>query len=196
MNTDGRLTDAPVAGAGTVAFDLRSGRAAFVWDVPDDTEITGPMALRLFIELRGSEDAHLFVGVQKLRAGRVVPFEGSYGYGYDRVATGWLKASLRKPDPARSTPWGPVHSYDESRPLKPGEIVPVDIALPPSATFFRKGEQVRLLVQGRWFSSRNPLLGQFPAAYERGPQGSCLLHCGGEHGARLKVPVIPPRPSP
>jgi predicted acyl esterase len=67
----------------------------------------------------------------------------------------------------------------------------VDISLLPSATLFRKGEQLRLVVQGRWFSARNPLLGQFPAAYERGPRGSCVLHCGGEHGARLRVPVIP-----
>jgi predicted acyl esterase len=45
----------------------------------------------------------------------------------------------------------------------------MDIALLPSATFFRRGEQLRLVVQGRWFSIRNPLFGQFPAAYERGP---------------------------
>jgi putative CocE/NonD family hydrolase len=151
------------------------------------------MALRLYVEVGGADDAYLFVGVQKLRAGRVVPFEGSYGYGFDRVSTGWLKASLRKLDPARSTPWRPVHTYDEFQPLKSGEVVPVDIALLQSATHFRKGEQVRLDVQGRWFSTRNPLFGQFPAAYEDGPRGSCLLHCGGEHDARLRIPVVPPR---
>jgi hypothetical protein len=202
LGADGRLTDAPAAaseaaaGTGAVAFDLRSGRAAFVWDVPEDMEITGPMALRLFVELRGAEDAHLFVGVQKLRAGRVVPFEGSLGYGYDRVTNGWLKPSLRKLDPTTSTPWSPVHTYDEPQPLRPGEVVPVEIALLPSATFFRGGEQVRLLVQGRWFSARNPLFGQFPTAYERGPRGTCVLHCGGEHDARLTVPVVPPQTTP
>lgn len=150
------------------------------------------MALRLAVELRGAEDAHLFVGVQKLRAGRVVPFEGSYGYGR---TTGWLKASLRALDPTQSTPWNPVQNFDEPRPLGPGEVVPVEVALPPSATFFRGGEGVRLVVQGRWFSSRNPLFGQFPAAYERGPRGACVLRCGGEHDARLLVPVIPQRAS-
>jgi putative CocE/NonD family hydrolase len=158
-------------------------------------EIAGPMALRLFLEVQRAEDVYLFVGVQKLRAGRAVPFEGSYGYGFDRVSTGWLKASLRKLDPELSTPWRPVHTYDEFQPLKPGEVVPVDIALLPSATFFREGEQVRLDVQGRWFSTRNPLFGQFPAAYEHGPQGSCVLHCGGEYSAKLRIPVIPPQTS-
>jgi putative CocE/NonD family hydrolase len=192
LRADGHLIDAPVSEADAVGFDTRSGRASFLWDVPEDVEITGPMALRLFLELRRAEDVYLFVGVQKLRAGRVVPFEGSYGYGFDRVTTGWLKASLRKLDSARSTPWRPVHTYDEFQPLKPHEVVVVDIALLPSATFFRKGEQVRLDVQGHWCSSRNPLFGQFPAAYENGPRGSCVLHCGGEHSARLRIPVIPP----
>jgi predicted acyl esterase len=192
---DGRLSDAPVSEGGAVSFDMRSGGVSFSWNFPEDTEVTGPMALRLFVELREAEDAYLFVGVQKVHAGRVVPFEGSYGYGFDRVTTGWLKASLRKLDPDRSTPWRPVHTYDETQPLKPGEVVPMDIALLPSATFFRRGEQLRLVVQGRWFSIRNPLFGQFPAAYERGPRGSCVLHCRGEHGARLRIPVVPARTS-
>lgn len=193
LRADGHLTDAPVKESAAASFDPCSGRLSFHWDVPEDLEITGPMALRLYVEVGGADDAYLFVGVQKLRAGRVVPFEGSYGYGFDRVSTGWLKASLRKLDPARSTLWRPVHTYDEFQPLKSGEVVPVDIALLQSATHFRKGEQVRLDVQGRWFSTRNPLFGQFPAAYEEGPQGSCLLHCGGEHNARLRIPVVPPR---
>ena len=190
LRADGHLTDAPVTEAGVAAFNMRSGRVSFLWDVPENLEITGPMALRLFLEVRDTEDVYLFVGVQKLRAGRVVPFEGSYGYGFDRVTTGWLKASLRKVDPDRSIAWGPVHTYDEVQPLQPGEIVPVDIALLPSATFFRKGEQLRLVVQGHWFSTRSPLFGQFPAAYERGPQGSCMLHCGSGHSALLRIPVI------
>ncbi len=116
LRADGHLTDAPVTEAGAVGFDMSSGRASFIWDVPEDVEITGPMALRLFVEVRGAEDVYLFVGVQKLRAGRVVPFEGSYGYGFDRVTTGWLKASLRKFDPSCSTPWRPVHTYDDFQP--------------------------------------------------------------------------------
>jgi uncharacterized protein len=195
LHADGRLGDAPATEAGVMGFDMSSGRVSFIWEAPEDIEIIGPMALRLFVELRGAEDVYLFVGVQKLRAGRVVPFEGSYGYGFDRVSTGWLKASLRKPDPNLSTPWQPVHTYDEFQPLKPGEVVPVDIALLPSATFFREGEQVRLDVQGRWFSTRNPFFGQVPAAYEHGPRGFCALHCGGEHGARLRIPLVPTQTS-
>jgi len=100
LRADGRLTDALATGSETVGFDIKSGRDGFTWEVGAGTEITGPMALRLFLEVERAEDMYFFVGIQKLRAGRVVPFEGSYGYGFDRVATGWLKASLRKGTPS------------------------------------------------------------------------------------------------
>ena len=91
LRADGVLTYAPVTGSETVGFDMSSGRAGFTWEIPEETEISGPMALRLFLETERAEDLYLFVAVQKLRAGRVVPFEGSYGYGFDRVTTGWLR---------------------------------------------------------------------------------------------------------
>ena len=74
-----RARAVPVTEAGGVGFDMRAGRANFLWDVPEDVEITGPMALRLFLELQRAEDVYLFVGLQKLRAGRVVPFEARTG---------------------------------------------------------------------------------------------------------------------
>lgn len=55
----------------------------------------------------------------------------------------------------------------QPQPLHPGQVVAVDVALSPSATLFRAGQQLRLLVAGRWLVSRNPLSGQFPAAYPR-----------------------------
>ena len=66
----------------------------------------------------------------------------------------------------------------------------VDIPLGPSATLFRAGEQLRLVVAGRWLWPRNPLTGQFPAAYERGPRAECTMHWGPERVARLLIPVI------
>jgi uncharacterized protein len=64
------------------------------------------MALRLFVEAHDADDIDLFVGVEKWHGQRYVPFEGSYGFGRDRITTGWLKASLRRldePGPGRST---------------------------------------------------------------------------------------------
>ncbi|HVX23287.1 MAG TPA: CocE/NonD family hydrolase [Acidimicrobiales bacterium] len=187
----GRLVDdVPPPGAGT--FPVRAAAAAFTWTVPADLELTGPMALHLWLESPDADDVHLVAGVEKWRGRRYVPFEGSYGFGRDRVATGWQKASLRAVDPDRSTPAEPVHPFDRSEPLRPGLVVPVDVALGPSATLFRAGDQLRLVVAGRWLWPANPLTGQFPARYERPPAGRCTLHWGGHRPAHLLVPEVPP----
>ena len=120
-----------------------------------------------------------------------MPFEGSYGFSRDRVTTGWLRASLRALDPQRSRPFEPVPTFTANEPVRAGEIVPVDIPLGPSATLFRAGEQLRLVVAGRWLWPRNLFTGQFPAAYERASRGSCTLHRGPDRDAHLLIPVIP-----
>ena len=78
-----------------------------------DIELTGPMVARLWVELDGCDDANLFVGVEKWRDGRFVAFEGSYGYGRDRVTTGWQRIALRALDPELSPPWEPVPACTE-----------------------------------------------------------------------------------
>jgi len=187
---DAGLCAAPPEQPGYITFDTRSGGARFGWTLPTDTEITGPMSLRVFVEAHGSDDVDLLVGVEKWRGRTYVPFEGSYGFGRDRITCGWLKASMRGLDEARSRPFEPMPTLDARRPLQPGQVVQVDIPLGPSATLFRAGEQLRLVVAGRWLWPRNPLTGQFPSAYERGPRAKCTLHWGPEHVARLLIPVI------
>ena len=140
--------------------------------------------------MRGADDCHLFAGVRKLREGCEVSFEGSYGFPSDMVAKGWLKASHRALDPSLSRPWWPVHAHRTEEKLAPGEIVAADVALLPSATVFRRGDVLRVDVQARWFFPRNPFSGQFPAGYERSPQGTCVLHCGGPFDAHLLMPVV------
>lgn len=185
------LTSSPPPAAGSHPFSIRRGGAAFGWTVPEDVELTGPMALRLHVSVEGTDDVDLLVGVEKWRDGRYVGFEGSYGFGRDRVATGWLSASLRDLDPERSRPFQPVPRFTERQPLRPGEIVPLDIALGASSTRFRSGEQLRLVVAGRWLWPRNPLTGQFPAGYRTRTAGTCTLHWGPDHDAHLLLPVIP-----
>ena len=189
LSDAGLLTRAPEQ-VGSITFDTRSGGARFGWTPDTDTEISGPMAVRLFVEVHGSDDVDLFVGVEKWRGRRYVPFEGSYGFGRDRITSGWLKASMRALDEAHSRPFEPLPALDRRDPVQPGQIVQVDIPLGPSATLFRAGEQLRLVVAGRWLWPRNPLTGQFPSAYESGPRCKCTLHWGPDHAARLLVPVI------
>jgi putative CocE/NonD family hydrolase len=190
LAASGALVPEPPARAGSIAFETASNAAAFTWTVPADLELTGPMAARLWVQLDGCEDANLFVGVEKWRDGRFVGFEGSYGYGRDRVTTGWQRVSLRALDPELSQPWEPVARCDEPQPLSPGEAVAVDVALGPSATLFRAREQLRLVVAGRWLCPTNPLIGQMPAAYQGSPRGRVTLHWGPRYDAHLLIPEI------
>jgi putative CocE/NonD family hydrolase len=177
--------------AGSITFETISRAATFNWTVPADIELTGPMVARLWLELDGGDDANLFVGVEKWRAGKFVGFEGAYGYGRDRVTTGWQRVALRALDPELSRPWEPVAACTEAQPVPPGEVVAVDVALGPSATLFRAGEQLRLVVGGRWLWRRNPLTGQFPAAYPNPPRARVTLHWGPRYDAHLLIPEIP-----
>jgi putative CocE/NonD family hydrolase len=149
------------------------------------------MTVRLWVSVEGAPDVHVFAGVEKWRGGQYVPFEGSYGYGRDRVTTGWQRAALRELDPDASAPHEPVPSLLHPQPLGAGEVVRLEFALAASSTLFRAGETLRLVVSGRWLWSWNPLTGSFPARYRPSARARCTLHWSGGMPAALTVPVIP-----
>lgn len=188
--TRGFATVAPEKST-VASFATRTGKLLFTHRFTEDTEITGSMLLRIAIECGDCRDVHLFAGIRKLRGGRPVAFEGSYGLRNSLVTFGMRKASHRRTDPARSVPWLPFHPDDLSEPLRLGEVVEVDIDMPPSATLFRAAEELQLDIRGRWFYPRNPLTGQFPAYYEKSARGQCVLHAGPGKDAYLEVPIQP-----
>ena len=191
LGPGGRLVDAPALEDGGVAFPTRRRAARFDHVFAEDTEVAGPMALDLWASSPDLDDLCLFAGVEKWHRGRFVGFEGSYGYGRDRVATGWQRASLRELDESESRPESPVPTFLRPQPLRAGEVVLVRIALSPSATFFRAGDTLRLVVSGRALSPRGPLTGHALAWYEWSRRGTAALHWGAQRAASLLVPVIP-----
>src|ERR1700722_16887 len=62
------LCEAPVTDSGTVQYDPLSpeGHAAFEYEFASETELTGHMSLRLWVEAIGSDDMDLFVALQKI----------------------------------------------------------------------------------------------------------------------------------
>jgi predicted acyl esterase len=171
---------------------LPEGRLSFLWTVPEDTDVIGHMAVYLYLEVQEASDALLFAGLRKLRSGEEVTFEGSYGFSGDMVSKGWQRAAHRDLDTELSTPEQPVYTNHRICPLKPGEIVPVAIALRPHATRFHKGDQLRLDLQGRWFYPKSKFRGQFPASYEKSQKTTCTFHTGGDRPAYLLLATRTP----
>jgi len=185
------LTAAAPGGPATASFATRRGNLRFTHRFTTDTEVVGPMLLRLAISAHGCDDVCLFAGIRKLRHGRPVTFESAFGFRGPLVTFGMRRAAHRRTAPAPTPPWLPFHPDDRAEPLRPGEVVTVDIALHPSATLFRAGEELQLDIRGDWFHPRNPFTGHFPAFYERSPRGRCVLHSAPAIGSHLDIPIRP-----
>jgi predicted acyl esterase len=189
------LRDSPGAAEAAVRYDPQSevGEALFDYRFDTDTELTGYMNLKLWVEAEGAEDMDLFVAVQKLDArGAPVGYHFYAFYDNGPVALGWLRASHRALDEGRSTPWQPVHRHDREDRLRPGEIVPVEIELWPSSTRFRAGESLRVVVKG--MDIYRDALPNLPFARHEDlrNRGVHVVHAGGRYDSHLLVPVIPP----
>lgn len=184
----GRLTTASGSGETAVVGHART----FRWRFETQTDVVGPMRLRVPVS-SGRDDLTLFAGIRKFSGGREVFFEGSYGFTEDIVTRGWLRASQRETDPARGAEWEAFHPYTALRPLRPGEVVDLDLTLLPSATRFEPGEELVLELRDRYFFSAPPLTGQFPAIYAR-TRAPWRVHTGGRHRATLTLPIWAGRP--
>lgn len=190
LGAGGSMSERP-DGEGSVTFDLRRNAAAFEYRFDQDTELSGPMTLRLQVAVVGADDPRLFVGVEKWSQGVPVPFNGSYGYGRDCVAQGRLRLALREIDVERSTPHQPEHTFRTLQPVRGGEKVDVVIPLSSSATLFHAGDSLRLMIAGRYLRPGNPLFGHFPTHYERSAKGKATLFWTPAHPSSLEIPVIP-----
>jgi predicted acyl esterase len=193
----GTMSRDRLANAGNMRFTAEAGtprdeaRDVFVGPAfEQETEFTGPVMLKLWISST-SDDADLFAIVRKIgRDGREVMFPGQSQPAIP-AACGWLRASHRKLDPARSTPYRPYHSHDELQKLEPGAIVPVDIEIWPTSVVFEPGEHLVLEVASEDDPRMEPFLHNDPIDRKR--RGITTIHAGGGYDSYLLMPLIPPR---
>jgi predicted acyl esterase len=124
------------------------------------------------------------------------------------VAQGWLRASHRKLDPAKSLPYRPYHAHDRKQPLVPGEVYELDIELWPTCIVVPAGYSVALSIRGRDYehagaaavlsNMKNPMKGCGPFTHDddtdRPPAvfgGQVTLHFGAGRASSVLLPVIP-----
>src|SRR5260370_18359860 len=119
--------------------------------LPHDVLVAGPIALTLYAAIDTIDtnwivilkDVGPDVSVRTAREGeRDVPDDLK-----ERELTrGWLKASYRELDEARSKPWEPFHKLtrDSIAPVTPGEIVKYEIHLLATANEFKARHRICL----------------------------------------------------
>lgn len=143
--------EAPEVQSSTAYDSLAEDDAArFEIRFNEDTEIVGHAWLHLFVSAEDTDDADLFVSLEKLdKDGDVVGMIHYAIHTDGPVALGWLRLSQRELDEERSTEFLPVLAHQKSLKVKPGEVVEADIEILPSGTRFAAGESLRLQIGGR-----------------------------------------------
>ena len=166
----------------------------------EQTELTGPGVLRVFVS-SSTSDLDLFATlIAKTPDGKVVSFPGA-SEDATPLSQGWLRASHRKLDPERSKPYQPWHTHDKIQPLKPGEIYELQVELWPMNVVLPAGSTVTLNLRGRDYSTTpeggietgsGPFLHTDPRDRPVsifGGQNSIIG--GGDFPSYLLLPVIP-----
>jgi uncharacterized protein len=173
-----------------------------------ETEITGPSALKVLVSST-TRDADLFAVLRVFDPDdKEVVFQGAIDP-HTPVAQGWLRASQRKLDRARSTPWRPYHAHDERETLTPGLPVELDIELWPTSIVVPAGYRIALTLRGKDYeyaaatgarlsNFKNELRGCGPFLHDDSRDrpgevfgGTTTLHLGGDTLAHILLPEIP-----
>jgi predicted acyl esterase len=197
------------AGSTDIAFRALGDGVTFLTEpMEQETEITGPIAARLQVS-SSTTDADLFLVVRLFAPDlKEISFRGALDP-HTPIAQGWLRASHRKLDPAKSLPYRPYHPHDEVLPLEPGKPYELDIELWPTCIVVPKGYRIGLSVRGRDYvysggsggrlsNMKNEFTGCGPFLHDDPRDrtmdrfnGETRIHIGGGRENYLLLPIIP-----
>jgi len=143
------LAPEPSSATTTLGYETSGEGLTFrMLPITRSMEITGPVAAKLWVSSQAT-DADVFLALRLFDpSGKEITFIGSNDPRVP-VGLGWLRASHRKVDPAKSLPYRPWHTHDGEWPLKPGEPVELDIEIWPTSIVVPPGYQLALSVRGK-----------------------------------------------
>jgi predicted acyl esterase len=172
------LTPQPNSVDRTVSYSAiprrrHADRVRFNHRFAQDTEITGSMALTVWMSADQGTDLDVFVVIRKRDANwQLVPFYGYNGYPNDGVAKGWLRASHRELDPSRGRPERPFHTHRTVQPVEPRQPIELTVEIWPSSTYFETGSELIVEIVGH-DADRYPVLRHVSA-----DRGTHTVHTG------------------
>ena len=200
--------DAPPAAARVEYVALGEGITFASAPLESETEITGPLAARLFVS-SSTTDADVFAVLRAFApGGEEVVFQGAIDP-HTPLAQGWLRASHRALDPALTTAYRPYHSHAAREPLVPGEPVQLDVELWPTSVVLPAGYRLAFTVRGcdyvypgpsggRLSNFKNEMTGSGPFLHDdprdRPPAvfgGTNALHAAPDAAPYLLLPIVP-----
>jgi uncharacterized protein len=169
-----------------VAYDAMRGQVAFSLVFAEPVELTGEAKLRIWVSTSDGDDLDLFVVLKKFdEHGREVFFSGFNGYRKDAVAKGWLRVSHRVLDHSRSRPSRPYHSHDRLEKVAANEVVPIEIEILSSSTWFEAASRLEVGILGR-DAAKYPAFSHHRLVN----RGTHRIHCGGRFDSHLLVPLV------
>jgi len=182
------------------SYDAGLGRLTFTYVCPQDVEIAGPVAAKLYVA-SSTTDVDLFLVVRAFSPdGLEVVYQGAIEP-HSPIAQGWLRASRRALDNVETRPFLPVHRHDRAEPLTPGTVYEVDVEIWPTSLVLPAGYTLTLDVQGHdyvcpgasgFMTGSGPFVHKDPS--DRPADvfgGKVTLHTGGRTKSYLLLPVIP-----
>jgi predicted acyl esterase len=205
------LSPTPVASEARLEYAAMGDGVTFnMAPMQQDTEITGPMAAKLFVS-SSTSDADLFLIVRVFDPdGKELTFMGSTDP-HTLIANGWLRVSHRALDAKKSLPYRPFHPHDKVEPLTPGEVYEAEVEIVTSCIVVPKGWRVALTVRGKDCEYTGEL-SEFGKKFHYSTKGTggmthndpdnrppavfdnkVTLHAGGARESYVLLPIIPPK---
>jgi uncharacterized protein len=210
LDAGGLTPQEPAADAAVSYEALGEGVTFTAAPLEQETELTGPSALKLWVS-SSTSDADIFAILRVFDPdGNEVTFQGAIDP-HTPVGQGWLRASHRKLDREMSTEYRPWHTHDELQPLTPGEVVELDVEILPTSIVIPAGYRIALTVQGRDYeyaehtgaflsNFKNELLGCGPFLHNDPDDrpadvygGTVTIHADDGRRPWVLLPVVPRR---
>jgi predicted acyl esterase len=206
---DHSLGRKPASSEGAITYEGFGDGVTFLTPpLKEETEITGPLAAKLFVS-SATEDADLFLVLRIFTPNMSeLTFRGALDP-RTPIAQGWLRASHRKRDLNLTLPYRPYHTHDEKQPLTPGEVYELDVEIWPTSIVVPVGYRLGLTVRGKDYShpcgAGAGLSSMYPEFTGVGPfrhddtrnrpagifGGKVTLHMEHDRQAYVLLPIIP-----
>jgi len=193
---------------GTVRYAAEGGSVVFKLKADKETEVAGPIKLKLWVEAEGADDMDVFAQVYKVdaqgkklfhialpgEAGKVIRNLVDAGKPIAMLSfagpQGRLRASHRALEQGRSTILEPFHAHTKEERLIPGQIVAMEIAIWPVAMKIHAGETLCLAIGGQPFDAFG--FPGMPGADKIATRnrGTHIIHTGGQYDSHVVLPLL------